>query len=519
MTLCKVLWLNPTSLAGENPQQIWSRYVKERGNFDVTYDKNDDYDVVFFGSDSVLDEEIIGGDRYTIVYFWDFLSPRLINPEYMAFVQKQVSLMKKCNLILVPTYVTRSQAFTLGMPAVICYPGIDSKMIDDTPTQKKEHQICAIGRLVPYKQFDWVIRAASTMNPTPKVVIIGAGDKAPLEGLAGELGVECRIGPLSDEDKFTELKKSACFVSPTHNEGFDMPVLEAAYAGVPVLALDTPTHREILKECAVYFSSPDELAERVAFLFNNAKIGDTLSGRAREYVKNNLTFDKAADRLERVLDNIAKQGIIEARARANRTKQGWTDAQEEVYSTKGFGETGRALKEAETPEGKEYIDLILKHLGEPPKKVLDVACNDGSITKFLKDKGYDAIGVDLPKVIERAKKLNPDCDLRVLDVDVETDNAPEFRDTFDGIYAGALIEHLIHDVPFLRRMRSYLKIGGTIVLTTAVSPEPTDCPGASHIRFYTQGSLRNIMAYGCGFEVTYTGYMKKDNVTVVVGKK
>lgn len=519
MTPCKILWLSPESLAGRNPQQIWSEYVKERGNFDVTYDKNDDYDIVFFTSDSVLDEELIGGDRYTIVLFWDFLSPRLVQPDYMKFVQKQVSLMKKCNLILVPTYVTRSQAFTLGMPAVICYPGIDSKRIDDAPAQKKEHQICAIGRLVPYKQFDWAIRAASAMDPKPKVVVIGAGDGAPLERLAGELGVECRIGPMSDEEKFTEIKKSVCFVSPTHNEGFDMPVLEAAYAGVPVLALDTPTHREILKEYAVYFSSPDDLAEKMAFLSSNEGLRGEMSRRGREYVKDNLTFDKAAERLERVLGNFAKHGVMEARARADRTKQGWTDAQEEIYSKREFGKTGRALKEAETPDGKEYINILLKHIGEPPKKVLDVACNDGSITKFLKDRGYDAIGVDLPKVVERAKKLNPDCDLRALDVDVETDNAPQFRDTFDGIYAGSLIEHLIHDVPFLRRMRSYLKIGGTIVLTTGVSPESTDRPDAAHIRFYTQGSLRNIMAHGCGFEVTYTGDIKEDNAIVVVGRK
>lgn len=201
------------------------------------------------------------------------------------------------------------------------------------------------------------------------------------------------------------------------------------------------------------------------------------------------------------------------------TKQDWTEAQETTYSKKGFGETGMALGEVKTPEDKRHIAIILKYLGVPPKKVLDVACNDGSITKFLKDKGYDVIGIDLPKIIEKTKKLNPDCDFRVLDVDTETNEAPQFKDTFDIIYAGAVIEHLIYDVSFLRNMYSYLKEDGVIIVTTGTNIEKTEEEETSHIRCYTLGSLRNMMKYGCGFEVTYTENVKEDGLILVVGKR
>lgn len=194
----------------------------------------------------------------------------------------------------------------------------------------------------------------------------------------------------------------------------------------------------------------------------------------------------------------------------------WTDRQEVTYSERGFGETGRALYEEKKPENKGFITIIFKYIGNPPKKVLDVACNDGSITKLLKDKGYDAIGVDLPKIIEKAKKVNPSCDLRVLDVDSETDNAPHFKDTFDFIYAGAIIEHVVYDVQFLKRMYSYLKSDGIILLT---APKNQESISKSHIRFYPPESLKKIMTYGCGFKVIAMGFIDRDNLTFVVAKK
>lgn len=459
MTLCKVLWLSPKSLAGENPQQIWSRYVKERGNFDITYNKNDDYDIVFFSSDSVLDDEIIDSDHYTIVYFWDFLSPRLIHPEYMKGVQKQVARMKRCDLILVPTQVTRSQAFTLGIPATICYPGIDDKMIDSTPEQKKEYQICSIGRLERYKQFDWTIIAASTITPKPKVVIIGTGsDKERLERLARDLGVVCKIWAPSDEDKFIEMRKSVCFVSPTLNEGFDMPVLEAAYCGVPVLAMDTPTHREILKEFAIYFNTISGLAQNIARLINNKQPYEMLVNDGREYVEDNLTFTLAAARMDAYF-NYAFGQVLGQKLK--------TDDMTEIYD---FDHKRKESfeKECFDPHWNRHwrVKHVLKAL--KGKNVLDIGCSHGVYSVRLAEKGFYVTAVDFSDVaLEQCKNTIKKYKVedKVKPINANAEELPFDDGQYDSCWIGEIFEHVKEPTKVLSEAIRVTKDGGRIVFS------------------------------------------------------
>lgn len=56
-----------------------------------------------------------------------------------------------------------------------------------------------------------------------------------------------------------------CLLMATHGEGFGLPVVEALYAGRPLLLRDLPVFREVAGEVAGYFSGdrPEDLAEAV----------------------------------------------------------------------------------------------------------------------------------------------------------------------------------------------------------------------------------------------------------------
>jgi ABC-type polysaccharide/polyol phosphate export permease/glycosyltransferase involved in cell wall biosynthesis len=105
--------------------------------------------------------------------------------------------------------------------------------------------VLACGRLVPYKGFDVLARAA--VGRDFEVWIIGEGRERPhLEKLIAELGVEDRVrllGSVPDEDlvKFMRIANVFAMPSVTNAETFGLVQLEAMAAGRPIVntALDT----------------------------------------------------------------------------------------------------------------------------------------------------------------------------------------------------------------------------------------------------------------------------------------
>ncbi|OAF05590.1 glycosyl transferase [Bradyrhizobium centrolobii] len=109
--------------------------------------------------------------------------------------------------------------------------------------------VLACGRLVPYKGFDVLIRAAAAHNF--EVWIIGEGVERPrLEQLIRELGLRNRVrllGSVNDCERIKLMCIADVFVMPslTNAETFGLAQLEAMAAGRPVVntALDTAVPR------------------------------------------------------------------------------------------------------------------------------------------------------------------------------------------------------------------------------------------------------------------------------------
>src|SRR5262249_29636451 len=78
---------------------------------------------------------------------------------------------------------------------------------------------------------------------------------------------------------------AACdlYVTPAYAETFAHHVVEAMASGLPIIAADTPLHREICGESAVYFSrfSPEDLAVRVAEVAGDSSRMQSMSGRGK----------------------------------------------------------------------------------------------------------------------------------------------------------------------------------------------------------------------------------------------
>lgn len=111
--------------------------------------------------------------------------------------------------------------------------------------------IVSIGRLVPWKGFEDIIRIAKIL-PDVQVCIIGEGpQRGDLERLIIEQGLSSRvhlIGACSRIEVFEYLRNSDLFVLNSLYEGLPHIVLEAMSVGVPVIATDTGGTGELVQD-------------------------------------------------------------------------------------------------------------------------------------------------------------------------------------------------------------------------------------------------------------------------------
>ena len=121
--------------------------------------------------------------------------------------------------------------------------GIDIRLIDSIKVRGVKNKICYVGRLIPHKHVDELIRAINLVKkslPNIECDIIGGGFlRDDLEKLVKKLGLEDNVKFLgvlpSNEDALKVMKSSEVFVMPSTREGFGIAVLEAMRCGcVPI---------------------------------------------------------------------------------------------------------------------------------------------------------------------------------------------------------------------------------------------------------------------------------------------
>jgi glycosyltransferase involved in cell wall biosynthesis len=100
----------------------------------------------------------------------------------------------------------------------------------------------AVGRNVPYKGFEYLIRAAERLHTAGAIVIVGTGPLEPLyREMIAKLGVEDRVllaGRMGSEDLNALFRSAALYVmsSVKRSEAFGIVTLEAMGHSLPVVA-------------------------------------------------------------------------------------------------------------------------------------------------------------------------------------------------------------------------------------------------------------------------------------------
>lgn len=193
--------------------------------------------------------------------------------------------------------------------------GIDAAALEkeakegEIPPGTPDRYVIAVGRLVPTKGLDLVVRALPQLPADVHALILGQGpERERLERLARKLGVADRVhlpGWVKEADKLRLLKDALAFVHPAHFESFGLAVLEAMAMGAPIVATHVGGLPEVVGDAGplVPPRDVDALATAIrAFAEDDAtrkSAREKSRARARQ-----LTWDAAAKQLERVYDEV-----------------------------------------------------------------------------------------------------------------------------------------------------------------------------------------------------------------------
>jgi colanic acid/amylovoran biosynthesis glycosyltransferase len=168
------------------------------------------------------------------------------------FLAHRGKLWRRASAFLCVSEYVRGHAFKAGFPLdklLVHFTGLDCKTF--TPkvpvTEKDPDLVLYVGRLIPYKGCDYLIRAMQLVQrgrPRSHLVIVGDGSaRRDLQELAKSLGVNCDfLGELKPAEVRSWLEKARVFCGPSvalqdgQSEAFGIVFLEAQAMGVPVVS-------------------------------------------------------------------------------------------------------------------------------------------------------------------------------------------------------------------------------------------------------------------------------------------
>lgn len=171
------------------------------------------------------------------------------------------------------------------------------------------------------------------------------------------------------------------------------------------------------------------------------------------------------------------------------------------------------------------LDVYGAFAGPEPLDILDVGCAQATLALQLAERGHRVTAVDLrPHFLDYARSRHTRGDVTFLRADVLHDELPG---EYDLVFANQIIEHLVHPHELVQRLRSRLRVGGRLVVTTpnahyAMNSLPTfaalgdatkwehlqntaDADG--HFYAYTGSELAGVFAE-CGMAEVQTRYFE-----------
>jgi glycosyltransferase involved in cell wall biosynthesis len=176
--------------------------------------------------------------------------------------------------------------------------------------------ILFLGRLHPKKQPEVVIRAFHAIHrefPEASLVLAGTGEQGYsnlLQKLVSQLGLESQVfflGMLKGREVQEAYMAAALFALPSLGENFGIAVAEAMAAGCPVVVSHQVALSKEVEEYSggiVAEADVDGVSKAFRRLLEGSALRQSMGRNGREFVLKKLTWDKIAEQMVEVYQDI-----------------------------------------------------------------------------------------------------------------------------------------------------------------------------------------------------------------------
>lgn len=267
------------------------------------------YDVVFTDSYSLIPSKTT--KVVTVIHdCMCFTESQNKSLKALLYAKLASSTFKKATRIIAVSHTTKQalhDLFKIPYSKVSVVQNITSFKVE----HKKSKDFIFIGEMRKMKNLDFVIRGfneyVTKYSGKEKMIIAGktVDEYENLLALTKKLKLEDKVifpGYISDKDKIKLFENAKALVLLSDNEGFGIPLIEAASNKIPVLCSDIPVFNEILSEktaCFVDAKSVSSIAEGFKDISSI-----TITQQAANEIKNRYSTQMYNIKLEKLLQEI-----------------------------------------------------------------------------------------------------------------------------------------------------------------------------------------------------------------------
>ena len=192
---------------------------------------------------------------------------------------------------------------------VVQHPDVPPQVVEELGLRPGRFALC-VGRLVPEKRADLLIRAFRELDGDHQLAIVGDSSfsndySRRLRDLAAGDPRIVFTGFAYGRDLVALYQHAGVFVQPSALEGLPLTLLEAVAHNAPVLVSDIPPHREVLgagssRHRLVPVDSLEDLRGSLGRMLNEPLPSDPQADALRSAVVAHYSWDVAAQALERL---------------------------------------------------------------------------------------------------------------------------------------------------------------------------------------------------------------------------
>lgn len=197
----------------------------------------------------------------------------------------------------------------------VIYEAADDFKINNIEKNKFGEYFLYVGNVFQHKNAENLIKAFNKINTTKKMKLIFVGKSDEFQRKikknnsnlvkSGDLVF---IEDANDELLASLYKHSISLIRPSLMEGFSLAPLEALQNETLALVSDIPAHKEILKECAIYFNPNDyiDIANKMLYVLNLDKRKRELKIADGKKLSKEYSWEKTANLTLNIYENTAR---------------------------------------------------------------------------------------------------------------------------------------------------------------------------------------------------------------------